>query len=668
MLPSCRRTYTQRCIFVKYLVLNSRASLIFSVPYLCWQCCNFPIIHTWMRTNIFRTPYLRQPLSTAQSFSVHREQPHLDRTPKRKLTLLTMARGNSGGRSTGKGKQRGRKDTTAPGSPPSSDSSFPSSTRGDFEEEGSGDIDDDVDALMDDEGDDYVFNPADFPLLEGEIDFFGDLDGLEETEESRVLPGAQPLDTSGGITPKKKAVKLPVLAVIGRPNVGKSTIVNRLCRTMSTEPDAIVYDYEGVTRDRIYRKAEWNGRVFEVVDTGGLIFDEDQDNLFAPQIREQALLALEESVAAILVVDGQVGVTTLDEEVAKFLRLQKNKPIFVAVNKCETPNMGEAMASMFWKLGLGEPFPVSGLHGTGVAEMLERMLPHIYEVEEAEREEAIKVAIVGRPNVGKSSLLNRLYGKERAIVSDVAGTTRDAVDALVEVNGKSYRFIDTAGIRRRKKVEYGNEFLMVNRALKAVRRADVVLLVVDVVEGINDQDKILAQRIAEDGRACVIVANKWDAVEKDDRTFNEAVVYVKEELFAVSWADVLFTSALTGQRCHKIFDAIDKASAAHRQRVKTSILNEVLGEALVWQRPPTVKSSQQGRVYYCNQVATEPPSVVVFCNNPKLFPDSYKRYLDRKFRESLDLTGTPIRWYFRGKKLRQLAKQGSPVPYGMPGS
>lgn len=289
-------------------------------------------------------------------------------------------------------------------------------------------------------------------------------------------------------------------------------------------------------------------------------------------------------------------------------------------------------------------------------------------MEEAERDDAISVAIVGRPNVGKSSLLNRLYGRERSIVSDIAGTTRDAVDALVEVDGKAYRFIDTAGIRRRKKVEYGNEYLMVNRALKAIRRSDVVLLVVDVVAGVNDQDKILAQRVAEDGRACVIVANKWDAVEKDDKTYNEAVAYVKDELFAVSWAEVLFTSALTGQRCNKIYAAVDRAVAAHRQRVKTSVLNEVLAEALAWQRPPAVRSSRQGRVYYCNQVATEPPTVVVFCNDPKLFPDSYKRYLDRKFRESIDFTGSPVRWHFRGKKLRQLARGGSPVPYGLPGS
>lgn len=505
--------------------------------------------------------------------------------------------------------------------------------------------------------------------------------------------------------------------------------MNRIAGTQSG--GAIVADESGITRDRTYRDAEFLGERFQLVDTGGLVFDDDENTIFAREIREQAMIAIQESAAVILVVDGQAGVNSMDLAIAEFLRKEvlRDIPVHVAVNKCESEKTGISAAAEFWELGLGEPQPVSALHGVGTAELLERTFESIVESKSAidgfgtkvkklkeaeklmkskvplpgedemdfkmrkygigdaaqkviddyedamkafddvERPEEINIAIIGRPNVGKSSLLNSIFGDKRAIVSDVAGTTRDSIDAVMErppPPGSDelptiYRFVDTAGIRRKGKVDFGPEFFMVNRALRAIRRADVVLLILDATDGVTEQDRVLAQKIADDGRACVIVCNKWDAVvDKDSSTFDKSVKYFRAELPQIRWAPILFISAATGQRVGKIYGAIDDAIQAHRKRISTAVLNEVLRDAVLWQPPPARRSGSQAKIYYCNQVSTRPPTVVVFCNDPKLVSDNYKRYLDRKFRESLDgFEATPIRWIFRGRRQRDLIRNRS---------
>ncbi|CAM9981099.1 unnamed protein product [Ectocarpus sp. 6 AP-2014] len=496
----------------------------------------------------------------------------------------------------------------------------------------------------------------------GPVQVIGVEEAMDRVRELKKL--GPPVPVKGERARSKR--RFPVVAVIGRPNVGKSTVVNRLAKRF--KDGSIVFDESGVTRDRTYKRAWYCGKDFDVVDTGGLVFDDKGGDVFAKEIRQQALIALEEATAVIMVVDGIVGCNVLDQEIARFLRQQK-VPVILAVNKCESQKYGEIQTAEFWCLGLGEPWPISGLHGDGIYDMMDNVAEHLYEVDEnAEEEDNINVAIVGRPNVGKSSLLNRLFGETRSIVSDVPGTTRDSIDAMFERGGRTYRLVDTAGIRRKGKVDYGNEFFMVNRAFKAIRRADVVLLMVDVEAGITDQDRVLADRIQSDGRACVVVCNKWDLVEdKDDSSYNKAVEYARQMLSPVKWAEVCFTSAKTGQRCTKLFDLVDEVAVQHRRRVKTSVLNEVLRDAVLWQAPPSKKSSgaSQGKIYYCNQIATRPPTVAVFCNNPKLFGDNYKRYLDRKFREQLGLKSTPIRFLWRGKRLRRMEQDNrrNPKPY-----
>eukprot|EP00977_Amphora_coffeiformis_P011268 scaffold2716_cov179-Amphora_coffeaeformis.AAC.2 len=559
---------------------------------------------------------------------------------------------------------------------------------------------------------------------------------------TRLSVAASPPESSSSSTSMpirrwRRSKKEPIVAIVGRPNVGKSALVNRIAGTQSG--GAIVADETGITRDRTYRRSEFLGEVFQLVDTGGLVFDDDEGTIFAKEIREQAMVAIDEAAAVIMVVDGKAGLTNMDRQIADFMRKEvlRDIPVLLAVNKCESEKTGVLSAAEFWELGLGEPFPVSALHGVGTAELLETMFAQMvkektaidgfgtkvkklqeaksnlkhkgplpwedetdfkmrkwgigdpaqrvlddYEsamdaFDEEDRPEEINVAIIGRPNVGKSSLLNAIFGDTRAIVSDVAGTTRDSIDAVMERPSPEgsdspstiYRFVDTAGIRRKGKVQYGPEFFMVNRALRAIRRADVVLLVLDVTAGVTEQDRILAQKVADDGRACVIVCNKWDAVvDKDSSTYDKSVKYIREELPQVRWAPILFISAATGQRVGKLYGAVDDALTAHRRRISTAILNEVLRDAILWQPPPARRSGASAKIYYCHQVSTAPPTIVVFCNDPKLLNDSYQRYLDRKFRESLEgFEATPIRWIFRGRRERDVMRAGRTMN-GAPGS
>lgn len=442
-------------------------------------------------------------------------------------------------------------------------------------------------------------------------------------------------------------MQLPVVAIIGHPNVGKSTLVNRLAGTQN----AIVYDEPGVTRDRTYIQAFWRDREFIVVDTGGLVFDDDTE--FLPLIRTQALAALAEASAAIFVVDGQTGPTLADEAIAEWLRTQP-VPVLLAVNKCESPEQGLIQAAQFWELGLGEPFAVSAIHGSGTGELLDQLITYLPAVEELPETNEIKVAIIGRPNVGKSSLLNALVGENRAIVSPISGTTRDAIDTVIERQGQTYRLIDTAGIRKKKNVEYGPEFLGVNRAFKAIQRADLVMFVIDAVDGVTEQDQKLAGRIVEEGRACVLVVNKWDAVEKDSYTIYEYEKQLKERLNFVDWAEKIFVSAKTSQRVEKILELVNKADSAHKRRVSTAVINEVLEDAVRWHSPPTNRQGRQGKIYYGTQVSTQPPAIALFVNESKRFNDNYRRYIERQFREQLGFTGTPIRLLWRSKKGRDV--------------
>lgn len=549
-----------------------------------------------------------------------------------------------------------------------------------------------------------------------------DQDNEIMTEESSLQP----------IRRLRQNKKEPLISIVGRPNVGKSALVNRIAGTQSG--GAIVADETGITRDRTYRPAEFLGEKFNICDTGGLVFEDDEGTIFAKEIREQAMVAIQESAAVVMVVDGQTGLTTMDLAIAEFLRKEVvcDIPVHIAVNKCESEKTGPLSAADFWELGLGEPFPVSALHGVGTAELMEKMFDSIatektsidgfgtkvkklkeakavlkhkgplpgedesdykmrkygigdpakrvadqYEAalaafDNEKRPEELNIAIIGRPNVGKSSLLNCIFGEKRAIVSEIAGTTRDSIDAVMERPAPKgsddlstiYRFVDTAGIRRKAKVEFGPEFFMVNRALRAIRRADVVLLIMDATAGVTEQDRTLAQKVADDGRACVIVCNKWDAVvDKDEKTYDKSVKYMREELPQVRWAPIIFISAATGQRVNKIYGAIDEAIQAHRQRISTSVLNEVLRDAVLWQPPPARRNGSQAKIYYCNQVSTRPPTVVVFCNDPKLVNDNYRRYLDRKFRESLEgFEATPIRWIFRGRRVRDITRSMNGAP------
>ncbi len=444
---------------------------------------------------------------------------------------------------------------------------------------------------------------------------------------------------------------LPVVAIIGRPNVGKSTLVNRLCRSR----EAIVHDQPGVTRDRTYQEGYWGDRTFKVVDTGGLVFDDDSE--FLPEIREQANLALAEASVALVIVDGQQGLTGADQSIAEWLRGQ-GVPTLLAVNKCESPDAGLAMAADFWTLGLGEPYPISAIHGAGTGDLLDKVISFLPATELIEgQEEPIQLAIIGRPNVGKSSLLNAVCGENRAIVSPIRGTTRDTIDTTIEREDKTWKLLDTAGIRRRRSVSYGPEYFGINRSFKAIERSDICVLVIDALDGVTEQDQRLAGRIEEDGRACVVVVNKWDAIEKDSHTMPAMEKELRAKLYFLDWAPMLFTSALNGQRVQAIFPLALLAVEQHRRRVSTSVVNEVLQEAVSWRSPPTSRGGRQGRIYYGTQVAVRPPSFTLFVNEPKLFGDTYRRYVERQIREGLGFEGTPIKLFWRGKQQRDAEKE-----------
>ena len=442
-------------------------------------------------------------------------------------------------------------------------------------------------------------------------------------------------------------MNLPSIAIIGRPNVGKSTLVNRFCQTNN----AIVYDKPGVTRDRTYQNAEWCGKEFLVVDTGGLVFEDDSE--FLPEIRTQTFLALEEASLAIFIVDGMQGVTDGDLSIAKWLRSSKCK-VIIAVNKCESTILGASLASDFWKLGLGEPFPVSAIHGTGTGDLLDLVIAELPEKDKTDQEEQYCMSIIGRPNVGKSSLLNSICGNQRAIVSDISGTTTDSIDTYIKKEDKFWKIIDTAGIRRKKNVKYGTEFFGINRSFKSIDRSDICLLVLDAEDGVTEQDQKLAGRIEEQGRSCLIVINKWDLIEKDSSTIYSTEKKFRSKLYFLNWSKMIFTSALTGKRVNDIFENAKSAIDQHRRRVTTSVVNEVIKEAITWRSPPTKRSGKQGRIYYGTQVKNQPPTFSLFVNDPKLFGSTYRRYIEKQFRMNLGFEGTPLIFLWRGKQRRSL--------------
>ena len=433
---------------------------------------------------------------------------------------------------------------------------------------------------------------------------------------------------------------LPIVAVVGRPNVGKSTFVNRITQTT----DAIVHEARGVTRDRSYHHADWNGVDFLLIDTGGIESGKTADE-FQSSIRSQALMAAAEADAIVFIVDAQAGLTPEDEEVARILK-RAGRPTFLAVNKMDTPGRDDE-AHEFWALGLDTPWPVSATHGHGTGDILDEIVKVLPETEPEIEEDTINVAIIGRPNAGKSSLLNKLTGVDRAIVSEVAGTTRDAIDMAVERDGVHYRLVDTAGIRRKALIEEDVEYYGFVRAMRAIDRAEVALLVIDATIGLTDQDQRVANFASERGCAMVILLNKWDALETAEE--KEAIdVRVAERLGFVGYAPVLKISALTGRGVHRIWDAVDTAYANYTQQISTSALNKLLTEMREFGHTVS-KGRQTLRLNYMTQTRTAPPGFTFFANHPTLVDDGFKRYLENRMRERFDLTGTPIILKFRKK-------------------
>ncbi|MCA1058318.1 ribosome biogenesis GTPase Der [Rossellomorea aquimaris] len=433
----------------------------------------------------------------------------------------------------------------------------------------------------------------------------------------------------------------PVIAIVGRPNVGKSTIFNRIVG----ERISIVEDVPGVTRDRIYSSAEWLTHEFNIIDTGGIELGNEP---FLDQIRQQAEIAIDEADVIVFLTNGREGVTAADEIVAKILYRSK-KPVVLGINKIDNPEMRE-MIYDFYSLGFGEPFPISGSHGLGLGDLLDEVVKNFkHEEDEDYAEDVIKFSLIGRPNVGKSSLVNALLGEDRVIVSNVAGTTRDAIDSSYTYDGQDYVIIDTAGMRKKGKVYETTEKYSVLRALRAIERSDVVLSVIDGEEGIIEQDKKIAGYAHDAGRAVVIVVNKWDAVDKDEKTMNKWEKNIREHFQFLDYAPIVFLSAKTKKRIHTLLPIINTASENHAMRVQSSVLNEVVMDAVAMNPTPT-DNGKRLRIYYATQVAVKPPTFVVFVNDPELMHFSYERFLENRIRDAFGFEGTPIRIIARARK------------------
>ena len=435
----------------------------------------------------------------------------------------------------------------------------------------------------------------------------------------------------------------PLVAIVGRPNVGKSMLFNKL----TGQRTSIVEDTPGVTRDRIYGTCEWCGRTFSLVDTGGIEPGTDSDML--KFMRRQAEIGIELADAIIMVADVRSGVTAADQDVATMLR-KSGKPVALAVNKCDSTGLVNPDAFEFYSLGIGDLFETSAVHGHGTGDLLDWVLENIPDTQdEEEDDDVIKVAIVGKPNVGKSSLLNRILGEERVIVSNVAGTTRDAIDSYFENETGKYCFIDTAGMRRKSKVDDAIEKYSNMRSISAIDRADVCLILVDANDGVTEQDTKIAGLVHEAGKAAIIVVNKWDAVEdKETNTMRDMEANVRSGLSYMLYAPVLFISALTGARVDKLFQLIQDVHAQNTMRITTGALNSVLADATARVQPPTDKGRRL-KIYYMTQASTKPPHFVIFCNDARLFHFSYQRYLENQIREVFGLQGTPVRITIRQK-------------------
>lgn len=433
----------------------------------------------------------------------------------------------------------------------------------------------------------------------------------------------------------------PTLAIVGRPNVGKSTIFNRI----AGERISIVEDIPGVTRDRIYATSEWLGHEFSLIDTGGIDMG---DEPFMTQIKEQAEIAIEEADVIILLVSGREGVTDADEYVARILYKSK-KPVILAVNKVDNPEM-RAEIYEFYSLGLGEPIPVSGSHGLGLGDVLDEAIKHFPENDEEENPDLIKFSLIGRPNVGKSSLINAILGEDRVIVSDIAGTTRDAIDTyFTSPDGQEFQMIDTAGMRKRGKVYESTEKYSVMRAMRAIDRSDVVLMVINADEGIREYDKRIAGFAHEAGRGMIIVVNKWDLVEKDTHTMKKFEEEIREEFAYLDYAPIIFVSAKTKQRLQKLPEMIEEVSSSQNLRIPTSVLNDVIMDAVAINPTPTDKGKRL-KIFYTNQVSVKPPTFVVFVNEEELMHFSYKRFLENQIRKAFTFEGTPIHIIPRRRK------------------